>query len=53
MAAVCPNCDAELLGHSCKLRCPRCMYFESCSDLEPHPPVRPQPPSAKAGDAPG
>lgn len=33
----CPNCGADLVGRSCKLRCPRCAYFESCSDLEPHP----------------
>lgn len=36
----CPGCGSALEGHSCKLRCPRCGYFESCSDLEPHPPVR-------------
>ena len=35
----CPNCSADLTGHSCKLRCPRCNYFESCSDLEPYPSV--------------
>ena len=36
----CPNCNADLVGISCKLRCNRCRYFESCSDLEPHPPVK-------------
>ncbi|OFW43199.1 MAG: hypothetical protein A3J28_08840 [Acidobacteria bacterium RIFCSPLOWO2_12_FULL_60_22] len=28
----CPNCSAKLVGHSCKLKCPRCGYFLSCSD---------------------
>ena len=28
----CPNCSAKLFGHSCKLKCPRCGYFLSCSD---------------------
>jgi hypothetical protein len=36
---TCLNCSARLEGRSCKLRCPRCGYFESCSDLEPHPPL--------------
>ena len=36
---TCLNCSARLEGRSCKLRCPRCGYFESCSDLEPHPPI--------------
>ena len=44
----CPNCDGDLAGHSCKLRCTRCGYFESCSDLEPHPPQAPAE-SAKVG----
>ncbi|MDJ0787541.1 MAG: hypothetical protein QNK05_12090 [Myxococcota bacterium] len=35
----CPNCDGDLVGVSCKLRCTRCGYFESCSDLEPAPPL--------------
>jgi hypothetical protein len=33
----CPSCDADLVGVSCKLRCMRCGYFDSCSDLEPYP----------------
>jgi len=28
----CPNCSLKLVGHSCKLKCPRCGYFLSCSD---------------------
>jgi len=28
----CPNCSAKLFGHFCKLKCPRCGYFLSCSD---------------------
>lgn len=28
----CPNCYSKLYGHSCKLKCPRCGYFLSCSD---------------------
>ena len=28
----CPNCSAKLVGLSCKLKCPRCGYFLSCSD---------------------
>ena len=28
----CPTCSAKLLGRSCKLLCPRCGYFLSCSD---------------------
>jgi hypothetical protein len=39
----CPSCDGNLAGISCKLRCTRCGYFESCSDLEPHPQKRPEP----------
>lgn len=35
---VCPNCGAGMDGLKCKIRCPRCLYFESCSDLEPAPP---------------
>ena len=28
----CPNCSMKLVGHSCKMKCPRCGYFLSCSD---------------------
>jgi len=40
VAYTCPNCSAPLEGRTCKLRCLRCGYFESCSDLEPAPPYR-------------
>ncbi|HSB74971.1 MAG TPA: hypothetical protein VLC12_04930 [Terriglobales bacterium] len=29
---VCPNCSAELQEVRCKLSCPRCGFFLSCSD---------------------
>jgi hypothetical protein len=35
---VCLNCSAQMEGLKCKIRCARCGYFESCSDLEPAPP---------------
>ena len=41
---VCLNCSGPLEGNKCKIRCPRCGYFESCSDLEPAPPIAPAPP---------
>ena len=41
---VCPNCSAGMDGLKCKIRCPRCGYFESCSDLEPAPPWSTPPP---------
>ncbi len=37
---VCLNCSGDMDGLKCKIRCPRCGYFESCSDLEPAPPLR-------------
>ena len=37
LSYTCPNCSAPLEGRTCKLRCTRCGYFESCSDLEPAP----------------
>ena len=28
----CPNCSRKLMGRQCKLLCPQCGYFLSCSD---------------------
>ena len=30
----CPQCGQELINEKCKLRCPRCHYFMSCSDFD-------------------
>lgn len=30
----CPVCSHELINQKCKLRCPRCHYFMSCSDFD-------------------
>ena len=30
----CPQCGHELINEKCKLRCPRCHYFMSCSDFD-------------------
>ena len=30
----CPRCGHELHNEKCKLRCPRCQYFMSCSDFD-------------------
>ena len=30
----CPQCGHELFNEKCKLCCPRCHYFMSCSDFD-------------------
>jgi Zn finger protein HypA/HybF involved in hydrogenase expression len=30
----CPRCGHELHSEKCKLTCPRCRYFMSCSDFD-------------------
>jgi len=30
----CLHCGHELINEKCKLRCPRCHYFMSCSDFD-------------------
>ena len=30
----CPRCGHELHNEKCKLVCPRCHYFMSCSDFD-------------------
>jgi exosome complex RNA-binding protein Csl4 len=30
----CPRCGHELINEKCKLRCPHCHYFMSCSDFD-------------------
>jgi rubrerythrin len=32
LVRVCLVCGATMLDRGCKLRCPRCHYFASCSD---------------------
>jgi len=32
-ANFCPNCSSQLNEHRCKLTCPRCGFYLSCSDF--------------------
>jgi hypothetical protein len=32
LVRTCPNCGAALEERRCKLLCPRCHYYMSCSD---------------------
>jgi len=29
----CPNCSTQLVDRQCKLKCPQCGYYLSCSDF--------------------
>ncbi len=29
----CPNCSTQLVEQQCKLKCPQCGYYLSCSDF--------------------
>ena len=46
IALVCLACGKTMIPVKCKLVC-ECGYFESCSDLEPHPPRTPKTPDPR------
>ena len=31
-SSYCPTCSEKLIGRGCKLRCPKCGFYLSCSD---------------------
>ncbi len=33
VSRICPNCSAQLQEHRCKLSCPQCGFYLSCSDF--------------------
>jgi len=32
-SSFCPNCSSELNEQGCKMACPNCGFFQSCSDF--------------------